>query len=79
MVIENQPKFIDMPNVGAPGIPYFTPHQAPPAGTAVDPQPNGKPIPSTFKPLKVFGELVGSKFFVIRSPPYVNIRPKMAS
>jgi len=42
-------------NRAAPGIPYYTPAQIPPAGTAVDPQPNGKPIPKLFKPLKLRG------------------------
>jgi len=40
-------------NVAAPGVPYFTPAQIPPAGTAIDPQPNGNPIPKVFQPLKV--------------------------
>ncbi|KAK1217805.1 NADH-dependent flavin oxidoreductase [Marasmius sp. AFHP31] len=53
MAIETNPKIVDMPNVPAPGIPYFSPKQDPPSGTAVEPQPNGKPIPLTFKPLKI--------------------------
>ncbi|KAF2452827.1 NADH-dependent flavin oxidoreductase [Lineolata rhizophorae] len=32
---------------------YYTPGQIPPAGTATDPQPNGKPIPKVFRPLKL--------------------------
>jgi len=42
-------------NRAAPGISYFTPAQVPPAGTALDPQPNGKPIPKLFQPLKLRG------------------------
>lgn len=42
-------------NVPAEGIPYFTPAQIPPAGTAVDPQPDGKPIPKVFQPLRIRG------------------------
>lgn len=42
-------------NVPAPGIPYFQPAQNPPAGTALDPQPDGKPIPKVFQPLKIRG------------------------
>ncbi|CDO69103.1 hypothetical protein BN946_scf185042.g5 [Trametes cinnabarina] len=42
-------------NRPAPNTSYFTPAQYPPAGTAFDPQPNGKPIPTLFKPLKIRG------------------------
>lgn len=42
-------------NAPAPGIEYFTPAQNPPAGTALDPQPDGKPIPKLFQPLKIRG------------------------
>ncbi|OSD04957.1 FMN-linked oxidoreductase [Trametes coccinea BRFM310] len=42
-------------NRPAPNTSYFTPAQYPPAGTAMDPQPNGKPIPTLFKPLKIRG------------------------
>ncbi|KAH9893611.1 FMN-linked oxidoreductase [Cubamyces lactineus] len=42
-------------NRPAPNTPYFTPAQFPPAGTAVDPQPDGKPVPTLFKPLKIRG------------------------
>ncbi|KAK5939018.1 NADH-dependent flavin oxidoreductase [Knufia obscura] len=34
---------------------YFTPAQNPPSGTALDPQPNGKPIPKLFQPLTIRG------------------------
>lgn len=45
-------EFINEP---AKGIPYFTPAQVPPAGTAIEPQPDGKPVPKLFQPLTVRG------------------------
>ncbi|KAF5379017.1 hypothetical protein D9615_006058 [Tricholomella constricta] len=42
-------------NVPAPNVPYFTPAQLPPSGTALDPQPSGKPIPKLFQPFKIRG------------------------
>ena len=42
-------------NAPAPNIPYFTPAQIPAAGTAVNPQSDGKPIPKLFQPLKIRG------------------------
>ncbi|KAI0345915.1 FMN-linked oxidoreductase [Trametopsis cervina] len=42
-------------NAPAPGVPYFTPAQDPPAGTAFDPQPDGKAIPKLFQSLKIRG------------------------
>ncbi|KAK3312667.1 hypothetical protein B0H66DRAFT_378727 [Apodospora peruviana] len=42
-------------NEPAEGVPYFTPAQKPPAGTAVTPQPDNKPIPKLFRPLKIRG------------------------
>ncbi|KAF9540499.1 FMN-linked oxidoreductase [Agrocybe pediades] len=42
-------------NVPAEGIPYFTPAQIPPAGTAIDGQPNGKEIPIIFQPIRIRG------------------------
>jgi len=42
-------------NDAAEGVPYFTPAQTPPAGTAVVPQPDNKPIPKLFTPLKIRG------------------------
>lgn len=42
-------------NEPAKGVPYFTPAQIPAAVTAVDPQPDGKPIPKLFQPLKIRG------------------------
>ncbi|CAG8951153.1 hypothetical protein HYFRA_00007899 [Hymenoscyphus fraxineus] len=34
-------------------VPFFTPAQEPPAGTASSPQPNNTPIPKLFTPLKI--------------------------
>ncbi|KAK1753577.1 hypothetical protein QBC47DRAFT_403919 [Echria macrotheca] len=45
----------DIYNDGAEGVPFYTPAQRPPSGTAVDPQPDGKPIPKLFTPLKIRG------------------------
>ncbi|KAI4271786.1 MAG: hypothetical protein LQ337_005753 [Flavoplaca oasis] len=42
-------------NEPAPGLPYYTPAQKPPAGTASDPQPNGSPPPKLFQPLNIRG------------------------
>jgi hypothetical protein len=39
----------------SPNTPYFTPTQKIPVGTATNPQPNGKPIPKLFQPLKIRG------------------------
>ncbi|KZP16918.1 FMN-linked oxidoreductase [Athelia psychrophila] len=50
----------------APGLsaPYFTPAQTPAAGTASDPQPDGKPIPSLFQPLKIRGVEFQNRIFL---------------
>jgi hypothetical protein len=45
----------DVENTPAEGIPYFTPAQSPPAGTAADPQTSGNGIPKLYTPLKVRG------------------------
>ncbi|KAI8974765.1 hypothetical protein BD414DRAFT_539533 [Trametes punicea] len=42
-------------NRPAPNTSYFTPAQYLPAGTAFDPQPNGKLNPTLFKPLRMRG------------------------
>ncbi|TFY60882.1 hypothetical protein EVJ58_g4864 [Rhodofomes roseus] len=39
----------------APNTSYFTPLQDPPAGTAFDPQSDGKPIPKLFQPIRIRG------------------------
>ncbi|KAL0564099.1 NADH-dependent flavin oxidoreductase, partial [Marasmius crinis-equi] len=53
--MSNESKIIDLPSEAAPGVPYFTPKQEPRAGTAQDPQPDGKPLPLLFTPLKIRG------------------------
>ncbi|TAQ83707.1 hypothetical protein B7494_g7969 [Chlorociboria aeruginascens] len=42
-----------VPNKAAPGVPYFTPAQEPPSGTASNPQPDGSPIPKLFTPFTI--------------------------
>ena len=54
-------------NVAAEGIPYFTPAQIPPAGTALDPQPDGKPIPKVFQPLRIRGVEFQNRIWVRRN------------
>ncbi|KAI0715861.1 FMN-linked oxidoreductase [Cerioporus squamosus] len=51
-------------NAPAPNVPYFVPRQYPPAGTAFDPQPDGKPIPTLFKPLKIRGVEFQNRIFL---------------
>ena len=51
-------------NAPAPGVPYFIPLVHPPAGTAVDPQPDGKEIPSLFKPLTIRGVTFPNRIWV---------------
>jgi 2,4-dienoyl-CoA reductase-like NADH-dependent reductase (Old Yellow Enzyme family) len=51
-------------NEAAPGIPYFTPKQSPPAGTATNPQPNGAAIPKLFQPIKIRGLEFQNRIFV---------------
>ncbi|KAF5391154.1 hypothetical protein D9757_003083 [Collybiopsis confluens] len=40
-------------NKPAAGVPFFTPAQTPTSGTALDPQPDGKPIPKLFTPISI--------------------------
>ena len=47
--------FKQLYNAPAPNTRYFTPAQHPASGTAVDPQPEGKPVPTLFQPLKIRG------------------------
>ena len=47
-------------NVGAPGIPYFTPAQSPPAGTPLDPAS----APTLFQPYKMRGLTVHNRVVV---------------
>lgn len=51
-------------NDPAPGVPFYTPHQDPVAGTAVVPQPSGKPIPKLFQPVKIRGLEFQNRIFV---------------
>lgn len=49
----------------AEGVPFFTPAQDPPAGTAVDPQPDGKTaIPKLFTPLRIRGVTFQNRIFL---------------
>ncbi|KAF5334656.1 hypothetical protein D9611_012009 [Ephemerocybe angulata] len=51
-------------NVPAPGIPYFTPAQRPPAGSAFFPQPSGRDIPKVFQPLRIRGVEFHNRIFL---------------
>ncbi|KAK7735939.1 NADH-dependent flavin oxidoreductase [Cytospora paraplurivora] len=51
-------------NKPAEGVPFFTPAQEPPSGTALDPQPNGAPIPKLFTPLKIRGVTFQNRIFL---------------
>ncbi|RPD62730.1 FMN-linked oxidoreductase [Lentinus tigrinus ALCF2SS1-7] len=42
-------------NAPAPNVSYFVPRVYPPAGTALNPQLDGKPIPTLFQPIKIRG------------------------
>ncbi|KAH8895782.1 FMN-linked oxidoreductase [Thozetella sp. PMI_491] len=44
--------------------PFYTPAQDLPAGTALDPQPDGKPIPKLFSPLTIRGVQFQNRIFV---------------
>ena len=50
-----------IPNVPAQGIPYFTPEQDPPAGSA---KSDGKTIPKLFTPLKIRGVTFPNRIFL---------------
>ncbi|KAI6019994.1 hypothetical protein F5J12DRAFT_890284 [Pisolithus orientalis] len=51
-------------NKPAPAVSYYTPAQVPAAGTACDPQPDGKPIPKLFQPIKVRGTTFHNRIFL---------------
>lgn len=51
-------------NKAAHGVPFFTPDQDPPSGTAVDPQPDGTAIPKLFTPLKIRGVTFQNRIFL---------------
>jgi hypothetical protein len=82
---------IDVPP--AEGIPYFTPAQNPPAGTAANPQTNGQKIPKLFTPLTIRGVTfqnrlgvspfalvhIDEKLIPFSWHPSANTLPKMAT
>ncbi|KAL4978268.1 hypothetical protein BDW66DRAFT_149398 [Aspergillus desertorum] len=43
------------------GVPFFTPAQNPPAGTARNPQSSGRPIPKLFQPLTIRGQTLRNR------------------
>lgn len=51
-------------NKPAEGVPFFTPAQEPPAGTALDPQPKNATIPKLFQPLTIRGVTFQNRIFV---------------
>lgn len=53
-------------NESASGVPYYTPTQRPPAGTASDPQPDGSPLPKLFRPLKIRGVTLQNRIMACR-------------
>ncbi|PSR72184.1 hypothetical protein PHLCEN_2v11941 [Hermanssonia centrifuga] len=60
-------------NVPAQDVPYFTPAQIPASGTAV-PDPDGKPIPSLFQPIKIRGLELQNRIVVCLSSSVPGIR-----
>lgn len=50
-------------NTAAKGVPFYTPEQDPPAGTAA-PGPDGQPIPRLFTPLKIRGVQLPNRLWV---------------
>ncbi|OCH92583.1 FMN-linked oxidoreductase [Obba rivulosa] len=54
----------DIISPAAPNVPYFTPAQNPPVGAAIVPQPDGKPVPKLFQPLKIRGLEVHNRIFL---------------
>lgn len=64
-----------MPTVNspAPGISYYTPEQVPAAGTAIVPQPNGKPVPKLFQPLTIRGLTFQNRIFVCLIYRYMSL------
>lgn len=60
--VNGQPKSIV--NKAAEGVPFFTPAQEPRAGTALNPQPDGSPIPKLFTPLTIRGVTFQNRIFL---------------
>lgn len=54
----------DIANVGANGVPFYTPEQSLIPGLAIDPQPSGKPVPKLFTPLKIRGITLPNRIWV---------------
>lgn len=61
---EQSPSKPSLYNKAADGVPFFTPAQDPPSGTAVDPQPDGAVIPKLFTPLKIRGVAFQNRIFL---------------
>lgn len=59
--IPSKPSLYNKP---ASGVPFFTPAQEPPSGQALDPQPNGAPVPKLFKPLTIRGVTFQNRIFL---------------
>ncbi|KAK3343380.1 hypothetical protein B0T25DRAFT_298804 [Lasiosphaeria hispida] len=51
-------------NDAAEGVPFYTPAQSPSSGTAVTPQPDDKPVPKLFTPLKIRGVELQNRILV---------------
>ncbi|KAA1475227.1 FMN-linked oxidoreductase [Dentipellis sp. KUC8613] len=51
-------------NEGVPNISYFSPKQSPVSGAVVNPQPDGKPIPQLFQPLRIRGVEFQNRIFL---------------
>ncbi|TDL22724.1 FMN-linked oxidoreductase [Rickenella mellea] len=51
-------------NVAAANTSYYTPAQNPPAGTGLDPQPDGRPIPKLFQPIRIRGVEFQNRIFL---------------
>ncbi|TFY68481.1 hypothetical protein EVG20_g3533 [Dentipellis fragilis] len=65
-----QPEIPLIINEGVPNNPYFSPKQSPPSGTAVNPQPDGKPIPQLFQPLRIRGVEFQNRIFLAPMAQY---------
>ncbi|KAI0095291.1 hypothetical protein BDY19DRAFT_917155 [Irpex rosettiformis] len=51
-------------NAPAKNVPYYTPEQLPPAGSAHHPQPDDKPVPKLFQPIKIRGVEFQNRIFL---------------
>lgn len=60
-------------NQPAVGAPFFTPAQNPVAGTALNPQLDGKMIPKLFTPLKIRDVTFQNRLFVCPIPVQVLV------